>query len=77
MGNETFGNPINFIVGISVSLMILGLNKYGKGLFKEIIKECVMMLVYNQKIHIEKVNNENLIYLMPYYLAENGVCSQI
>ncbi|WP_131006292.1 ATP-dependent RecD-like DNA helicase [Clostridioides difficile] len=43
----------------------------------EIIKECVMMLVYNQKIHIEKVNNENLIYLMPYYLAENGVCSQI
>ncbi|MFR2553465.1 ATP-dependent RecD-like DNA helicase, partial [Clostridioides difficile] len=41
------------------------------------IKECVMMLVYNQKIHIEKVNNENLIYLMPYYLAENGVCSQI
>ncbi|EQK11187.1 TPA: ATP-dependent RecD-like DNA helicase [Clostridioides difficile] len=43
----------------------------------EIIKECVMMLVYNQKIHIEKVNNENLTYLMPYYLAENGVCSQI
>ncbi|EGT4664069.1 ATP-dependent RecD-like DNA helicase [Clostridioides difficile] len=43
----------------------------------EIIKECVMMLVYNQKIHVEKVNNENLIYLMPYYLAENGVCSQI
>lgn len=43
----------------------------------EIIKECVMILVYNQKIHIEKVNNENLIYLMPYYLAENGVCSQI
>ncbi|HFL3239622.1 TPA: ATP-dependent RecD-like DNA helicase [Clostridioides difficile] len=43
----------------------------------EIIKECVMVLVYNQKIHIEKVNNENLIYLMPYYLAENGVCSQI
>ena len=43
----------------------------------EIIKECIMMLVYNQKIHIEKVNNENLIYLMPCYLAENGVCSQI
>lgn len=43
----------------------------------EILKECVMMLVYNQKIHVEKVNNENLIYLMPYYLAENGVCSQI
>ncbi|MCC0695137.1 solute carrier family 23 protein [Clostridioides sp. ES-S-0048-02] len=35
MGNETFGQPINFIVGIAVSLMILGLNKYGKGLFKD------------------------------------------
>ncbi|HGM3506899.1 TPA: uracil-xanthine permease family protein [Clostridioides difficile] len=35
MGNETFGHPINFVVGISVSLMILGLNKYGKGLFKD------------------------------------------
>ncbi|MCC0647690.1 ATP-dependent RecD-like DNA helicase [Clostridioides sp. ZZV15-6598] len=43
----------------------------------DIVRECVMMLVYNQKIHIEKVNNENLIYLMPYYLSENGVCSQI
>lgn len=43
----------------------------------DIVKECVMMLVYNQKIHIEKVNSENLIYLMPYYLSENGVCSQI
>ncbi|MCC0718016.1 ATP-dependent RecD-like DNA helicase [Clostridioides sp. ZZV14-6105] len=43
----------------------------------DIVKECVMMLVYNQKTHIEKVNNENLIYLMPYYLSENGVCSQI
>lgn len=35
MGNETFGQPINFVVGIAVSLMILGLNKYGKGLFKD------------------------------------------
>ncbi|UWD49030.1 ATP-dependent RecD-like DNA helicase [Clostridioides difficile] len=43
----------------------------------DIVRECVMMLVYNQKIHIEKVNSENLIYLMPYYLSENGVCSQI
>lgn len=37
MGNEIFGNLINFIVGIFVFFMILGLNKYGKGLFKDVL----------------------------------------
>lgn len=43
----------------------------------ELIKQCIMDLVYDQKIHIEKVNGNNLIYLIPYYLSENGVCKQI
>ena len=29
------------------------------------------------KVHIENVNGEQLIYLIPYYLLENGVCKQI
>ena len=32
---------------------------------------------YDQKVHIENVNGEQLIYLIPYYLSENGVCKQI
>lgn len=43
----------------------------------ELIKQCIMDLTYDQKIHIEKMNGQNLIYLIPYYLSENGVCKQI
>lgn len=42
-----------------------------------IIEECIMDLVYDQKLHIEKRKNEYLIYLMTYYMSENGVCKQI
>ena len=43
----------------------------------DLIKQCIMDLTYDQKIHIEKMNGQNLIYLIPYYLSENGVCKQI
>ena len=42
-----------------------------------IIEECIISLAYDQKVHIEKVNGEQLVYLIPYYLSENGVCKQI
>ena len=42
-----------------------------------IIEECIISLAYDQKVHIENVNGEQLIYLIPYYLSENGVCKQI
>ena len=35
-------------------------------------------LAYDQKIHIErKLIRASLIYLIPYYISENGVCKQI
>lgn len=43
----------------------------------DLIKQCIVDLTYDQKIHIEKMNGQNLIYLIPYYLSENGVCKQI
>lgn len=43
----------------------------------ELIKQCIMDLTYDQKIHIENMNGHNLVYLIPYYLSENGVCKQI
>lgn len=43
----------------------------------DLIKQCIMDLAYDQKVHIEKMNGQNLIYLIPYYLSENGVCKQI
>lgn len=43
----------------------------------DLIEECIMDLAYDQKVHIEKMSGQNLIYLIPYYLSENGVCKQI
>ncbi|MGL6105555.1 SF1B family DNA helicase RecD2 [Romboutsia sp.] len=44
---------------------------------KNLIEECIIGLAYDQKVHIEKMNNKDLVYLIPYYLSENGVCKQI
>ena len=41
------------------------------------IKEGVIELAYTQKIHVEKDNNDINVYLMPYYMAENGVCREM
>ena len=43
----------------------------------EYIKEGVIELAYTQKIHVEKDNNDINVYLMPYYMAENGVCREM
>lgn len=43
----------------------------------DLIHECIMGLAYDQKLHIEKRDNQILIYLIPYYLSENGVCKQL
>ncbi|MBS5787116.1 MAG: ATP-dependent RecD-like DNA helicase [Clostridioides difficile] len=47
------------------------------GIDSIIIEECIYELVYNKKIHIEKIEGRELVYLMSYFLSENGVCSQI
>ncbi|GAA0106161.1 ATP-dependent RecD-like DNA helicase [Paraclostridium sordellii] len=48
------------------------------GVEKEYILDCILGLAYDQKIHIEKgLGQEDHIYLIPYYLSENGVCKQI
>lgn len=44
---------------------------------KSYIEEAVMELAYTQKIHIERDKNSINIYLMPYFMAENGVCKEI
>ena len=43
----------------------------------EHIKEGVIELAYTQKIHVEKDQNDINVYLMPYYLSENGVCKEM
>ncbi len=45
---------------------------------REYIKDSILSLSSDKKIHIERnLGTENHIYLIPYYLSENGVCKQI
>lgn len=48
------------------------------GVDNEYISDSILSLAYDQKIHIERnFGDEEHIYLIPYYLSENGVCKQI
>ena len=48
------------------------------GIDKEYVLDSILNLAYDQKIHIERnLGNAEHIYLIPYYLSENGVCKQI
>ncbi|SCJ38029.1 Exodeoxyribonuclease V alpha chain [uncultured Clostridium sp.] len=48
------------------------------GIDKEYVLDSILNLAYDQKIHIERnLGNTEHIYLIPYYLSENGVCKQI
>ncbi|WP_431357043.1 helix-hairpin-helix domain-containing protein [Paraclostridium benzoelyticum] len=48
------------------------------GVDNEYISDSILRLAYDQKIHIERnLGDEYHIYLIPYYLSENGVCKQI
>ena len=60
--------PKNVLIQESVKLLEVNVS---------IVEECIMGLAYDQKVHIEKMNGQELIYLIPYYLSENGVCKQI
>ncbi len=71
--NQSLGNghtylPENILIQEAIKLL---------GVKGELVKECILELAYDQKIHIEKKDNQHLIYLIPYYLSENGVCKQI
>lgn len=41
------------------------------------IENGIMDLAYNQKVHLENKSGEILVYLMMYYICENGVCKEI
>ena len=41
------------------------------------IDNCLLDLAYAQKIKLDKVGDFLLVYLMNYYLAENGVCKKL
>mgnify|MGYP000383670757 FL=1 len=47
------------------------------GVEPKYVENGIMDLAYNQKVHLENKNGEILVYLMMYYICENGVCKEI
>ena len=47
------------------------------GVEPQFVENGIMDLAYNQKVHLENKNGEILVYLMMYYICENGVCKEI
>lgn len=41
------------------------------------IDNCLLDLAYAQKVKLDKIGDNLLVYLMNYYLAENGVCKKL
>lgn len=38
------------------------------------IEDCLVEMVFQGDVHVEKLENRNVVFLMPYYLAEQNVC---
>ena len=47
------------------------------GVEAKFVENGIMDLAYNQKVHLENKDGEILVYLMMYYICENGVCKEI
>ena len=47
------------------------------GVEPKFVENGIMDLAYSQKVHLENKNGEILVYLMMYYICENGVCKEI
>ncbi|WP_343345253.1 SF1B family DNA helicase RecD2 [Terrisporobacter petrolearius] len=71
--NQSLGSGHTYLpkrILIEQSVKILGVEpKY--------VENGIMDLAYDQKVHLENMNGEILIYLMMYYVCENGVCKEI
>ena len=47
------------------------------GVEPKFVENGIMDLAYNQKVHLENKDGKILVYLMMYYICENGVCKEI
>ena len=71
--SQSLGNGHTYLpkrVLIEQSVKILGVEP-------KFVENGIMDLAYNQKVHLENKNGEVLVYLMMYYICENGVCKEI
>lgn len=71
--NQSLANGHTYLpkkILIEQSVKILGVEP-------KFVENGIMDLAYTQKVHLENKNGEILVYLMMYYICENGVCKEI
>ena len=71
--NQSLGSGHTYLpkrILIEQSVKILGVEP-------KFVENGIIDLAYNQKVHLENKNGEILVYLMMYYICENGVCKEI
>lgn len=71
--NQSLGSGHTYLpkkVLIEQSVKILGVEP-------TFVENGIIDLAYNEKVHLENKNGEILVYLMMYYICENGVCKEI
>lgn len=71
--NQSLGSGHTYLpkrILIEQSVKILGVEP-------KFVENGIMDLAYNQKVHLENKKGEILVYLMMYYICENGVCKEI
>ena len=71
--NQSLGSGHTYLpkrVLIEQSVKILGVEH-------TFVENGIIDLAYNQKVHLENKDGEILVYLMMYYICENGVCKEI
>ena len=71
--NQSLANGHTYLpkrVLIEQSVKILGVES-------SFVEKGIMDLAYAKKVHLENKNGEILVYLMMYYICENGVCKEI
>lgn len=71
--NQSLGSGHTYLpkrILIEQSVKILGVEP-------KHVENGIMDLAYDQKVHLENMNGEVLVYLMMYYICENGVCKEI
>lgn len=71
--NQSLGSGHTYLpkrVLIEQSVKILGVEP-------TFVENGIIDLAYSQKVHLENKNGEILVYLMMYYICENGVCKEI
>lgn len=71
--NQSLGSGHTYLpkrVLIEQSVKILGVEP-------TFVENGIIDLAYNQKLHLENRDGEILVYLMMYYICENGVCKEI